>query len=81
MRIINTNNGKGEIMFSITDLIRKTADVLNHVQKHGIAEVKGKGRPAFVVVEKNEYYALLKDRDMFLKECAELKRKNPNHPR
>lgn len=72
MRIINTNNRQGEIMFSITDLIRKTADVLNHVQKHGIAEVKGKGRPAFVVVEKIEYYALLKDRDMFMDETAKL---------
>ncbi len=47
-------------MFSITDLIRNTADVLNHVQKHGSAMVKGRGRPQFTVVETVEYEALLK---------------------
>ena len=47
-------------MFSITDLMRNTADVLNYVQKHGTAIVKGRGRPMFTVIETEEYEALLR---------------------
>ncbi len=65
-------------MFSITDLIRNTADVLNHVQKHGSAMVKGRGRPQFTVVETAEYEALVKDRDQLLNELSMAKMANSN---
>lgn len=54
-------------MFTITDLIRNTADVLNHVQKHGTAIVKGRGRPMFTVIETEEYEALLRKSELL--EC------------
>jgi len=68
----HTHTNKGVFMFNITDLIRKTADVLNHVQKHGRATVKGKGRPEFIIVEKSEYDELVSDRDYFMAESERL---------
>ena len=50
-------------MFSITDLIRSTADVLNYVQKNGSSVVSGRGRPSFTIVETEEYEALLRKID------------------
>ena len=57
-------------MFSITDLIRNTADVLNYAQKHGSALVKGRGRPEFTIVETSDYEQLLKDKERLLQKLA-----------
>lgn len=47
--------------FSITDLMRKTSNVFNEVQKNGLAKIKGKGRPEFVIVEKGYFDSIKSD--------------------